>query len=293
MIDEHDPDHAAPALSMLRWATAGAVVAAAHAGVVWFALNWKPAAASFTEPPSAVMVELAPVAVASEAPPQEVAPGPQTVQSDATPTPDEPEKEEEEPAAEPEPVVEKVKEPVEESPPVPSPEPEIKVPKPPEAETAEAVLPPPPPPKPVTKPKPETKKVDRKKAARPKKQRSRQTTAPPKSRAQRADRTAAPFASTSQSHSQSPATWRGAMMAHLNRHKRFPPSAGGSGTAHVAFTIDRSGRVVSCRLIRSSGNSAYDSEAVSLPRRASPVPAPPPGVGGGTITLTVPVRFAR
>jgi protein TonB len=61
----------------------------------------------------------------------------------------------------------------------------------------------------------------------------------------------------------------------------------------VAFTIDRSGRVLSARLIRSSGSSALDQEAVSLARRASPVPPPPPNIGRASITLTVPVRFSR
>ncbi|WP_244613890.1 hypothetical protein [Nitrobacter winogradskyi] len=32
---------------------------------------------------------------------------------------------------------------------------------------------------------------------------------------------------------------------------------------------------------------------MSLPRRASPVPAPPSNVGGGSITLSVPIRFNR
>jgi protein TonB len=83
-------------------------------------------------------------------------------------------------------------------------------------------------------------------------------------------------------------------MAHLNRYKRFPSGAAGVGTASVAFTISRSGQVLSARLVRSSGGGALDEEAVSLPRRASPVPAPPPDVGGGSsITLAVPIRFHR
>jgi len=81
-------------------------------------------------------------------------------------------------------------------------------------------------------------------------------------------------------------------MAHLNRHKRFPPG-GSQGTAMVAFSINRSGTVTSASLARSSGDSALDAEAVSLVRRASPVPAPPPEVGGSSIRLAVPIRFTR
>ena len=72
-------------------------------------------------------------------------------------------------------------------------------------------------------------------------------------------------------------------MAHLNRYKRYPSGAASTGTASVAFTIARSGQVLSARLIVSSGNPALDAEAVSLPRRASPVPAPPPDFGGGVL----------
>ncbi|HWL03956.1 MAG TPA: energy transducer TonB, partial [Xanthobacteraceae bacterium] len=62
-------------------------------------------------------------------------------------------------------------------------------------------------------------------------------------------------------------------------------------TATVAFTIDRSGRVLSARLAGSSGDAALDAEAVSLARRVSPVPAPPANIGGGSVLLAVPVRF--
>jgi TonB family protein len=81
--------------------------------------------------------------------------------------------------------------------------------------------------------------------------------------------------------------------AHLNRYKRFP--AGGSrGTSSIAFTIDRNGRVLSSRLVRSSGDSVLDQEAVSLARRASPVPPPPQNIAGrGAVTLSVPIRFNK
>lgn len=91
----------------------------------------------------------------------------------------------------------------------------------------------------------------------------------------------------------SAANWRGALAAHLNRFKRYPPGAS-AGTARVVFTINQSGRVTAARLAGSSGDGTLDAEAVAMIRRASPVPAPPPGVGGGgSITLTVPIRFNR
>jgi len=90
----------------------------------------------------------------------------------------------------------------------------------------------------------------------------------------------------------SSASWRASLMAHLNRFKRFPAGAS-PGSVSVAFTIDRSGGVRSASLARSSGNSILDAEAVAMVRRASPVPAPPAGVGGGSMAISVPIRYSR
>lgn len=271
MIDWRDPDARAvgaiTATSALRWTLAGLAVVGLHAGGIWLALNWPRPSPAAGGPPAAIMMELAPLAVAPEVPQQDIAPGPQMVEAEEQPEP-EPEK----------PVEEEVK-PEPEPPPEPPKETEIKPPETPKVEKAEVVLPqkvePP-------KPKPKPKKKQQKKALR--------TTAPPSSQAQRADRAAAP--AEGMASSMSPASWRGALMAHLNRHKRFP-QGGGQGVAIVAFSINRSGSVTSARLIRSSGDGALDAEAVSLIRRASPVPAPPPNVGGPSISLSVPIRFNR
>lgn len=279
-------------LAMLRWAAAAVVMLGAHGGIAWLALRDAPARAMQSDAPPAVMIELASVALAPEAPPQDVAPGPQAAeaQPEATPEP--------EPAPEPDPVPEPVAQPEPEPIAQPDPPPEtkpaeIKPPELPRQDKAEAVLAPPPPP---AKPKQHKKKkpkqqAERKKPLDPAKPEQRHTSAPPAAKAERAERLAAPSAGASQAPSVSPATWKGALSAHLNRYKRFPSDAAGAGTAGVAFTITRSGQVLSARLVRSSGDAALDREAVALPRRASPVPAPPAGFGAATITLSVPIRF--
>jgi len=69
-------------------------------------------------------------------------------------------------------------------------------------------------------------------------------------------------------------------MAHLERRKRYLSGArsrGEQGTAYVRFRIDDGGNVLSASLARSSGFPALDNEVVEMVRRASPVPAPPPG----------------
>lgn len=263
-IDWRDPDGrpegAVTRAAALRWTAAGLAVVAVHAGGIWLALHWPAQAETPGDPPAAIMMELAPLAVAPEVPQQDIAPGPQMEEA-----------EEEQPEPE---------KPVEEKPDPTPPEmkeAELKPPPTPKVEKAEVVLPAKTEP---LRPKPKKKK---KKAPR--------TTAPQSSQAQRADRAAAP--AEGMASSMSPSSWRSALMAHLNRHKRFPSGAAGAGVATVAFTIDRAGRVLSARLVRSAGDAALDAEAASLPRRASPVPAPPPDVGGGSITLAVPIRFSR
>lgn len=263
----------------MRWAGAGIIVAAAYAGAVWAVVNWPANLSSASEPPPAVMIELAALPVSAEAPPQDIAPGELMTEAQPEETPDVPEPE---------------KEVVEEPEPEPVSEPEIEVPELPQMQQAEAILTPPPPQpdKKVEKKPPPKPKVQRKKSPSRDKHQAPRTTAPTASQAQRAQRTAAPFSGMSSAPSMSPSSWRSMLMAHLNRHKRFP-AGGSAGTAVVAFTIDRGGRVVSARLVRSAGDRVLDAEAVGLVRRASPVPAPPANMGGGSLSLSVPIRFNR
>jgi periplasmic protein TonB len=86
-------------------------------------------------------------------------------------------------------------------------------------------------------------------------------------------------------------SWRAAIAAHLNQHKRYPGS--GAGISTITFSVDRSGKVLSARLLRSSGNAALDAEAVAMARRASPLPKPPADIAGDNLSLTVPVRFSQ
>jgi len=89
-------------------------------------------------------------------------------------------------------------------------------------------------------------------------------------------------------------TWEGLVLGALNKHKRYPYSAQSrrqQGVPYIRFVMNREGRVLSSRLEHSSGFSALDSEAVALPRRAQPLPKPPPEVSGESIELVVPVEF--
>ena len=88
------------------------------------------------------------------------------------------------------------------------------------------------------------------------------------------------------------ASWERLLVAQLERHKRYPPQAGGKvGEARLAFDIDRTGRVLASRIVHSSGSDALDREALALLRRAAPLPPPPAGLPDDRLSFVVPIRY--
>lgn len=83
--------------------------------------------------------------------------------------------------------------------------------------------------------------------------------------------------------------YRGRVQSHLARYKRRL-GGGQKGKAVVSFSLSRSGRVTSVRLVRSSGNKAVDKATLAMVRRASPFPPIPRG-GPGSMRFSVPVRY--
>lgn len=96
------------------------------------------------------------------------------------------------------------------------------------------------------------------------------------------------------SASSAPADWRGRLLAHLEAKKRYPAAALArrqQGVAHVRFTMNRQGRVLTSRIDRSSGAPVLDRAALDMLTRAQPLPEPPAEVEGESIELVVPVEF--
>jgi protein TonB len=89
-------------------------------------------------------------------------------------------------------------------------------------------------------------------------------------------------------------SWKRKVVALLERNKRYPAAArahNDRGTAQLAFSLDRQGKVTAARVTKSSGSVALDQEALDLLRRAQPFPPPPAAMPGAQVDLTVPVQF--
>lgn len=296
---------------LLLWTTAALCVAAVHAGAVALLMQEPDMVAEDAAPLAAIMIELAPEPVAEVTEEEQIVPDQvyaeeiKTASHEPVPEPVEEPLPEPMPQAIPEPpvedVVEQLPEPVIEPPPmVPEPLPEpVEEIDPIEqlvmAQLENVAVPipvgRPPLPKPV-KEKPK-KAPEKKRAEKPR------TAPPPASQAARkakvevaqSDRTAAKVTSSGGGRNVSPAKWQSRLMSHLERRKRYPSEARSNreeGTVYVRFRIDDGGNVLSVSLSRSSGHSSLDQAVLDMVRRASPVPAPPPGVSK---TITAPVRF--
>lgn len=97
-----------------------------------------------------------------------------------------------------------------------------------------------------------------------------------------------------QDNVQGRATWQGLLLDRLNKYQKYPSIAMSQkqqGVPYVRITMDRNGKVISTSLERGSGFPMLDKEAVALPKRASPLPKPPPDIAGNTIQIVVPVEF--
>jgi len=225
-----------------------------------------------------ILVELAPVTAAPAAVPTEVAPGPPQPQIEEQPRPEKsPEKTETKTG--PEPTQDKPLEQAEEKPP----EPMEKIVALPPAPDPEPV--PPPPPKPAEK---KVEKIEKKKP-----QRHASLASAPSATEQKAERTHAP-APGAPVHSNALPNWKSALVAQLERSKRYPPDAEARrehGVAELAFSVDRAGRVHNARILHSSGSSLLDAATLDLLHRAAPLPPPPPDVAGAQIAIVVPVRY--
>jgi periplasmic protein TonB len=105
-------------------------------------------------------------------------------------------------------------------------------------------------------------------------------------------RSTTPEQGTGESAQRVRATWQKELIAHLDRHKRYPASASlQSAEILLNFGIDESGRVLSTRIVRGSGDVLFDEAALAMILRSDPVPKPPAIVVQQGLSFTLPVIF--
>jgi periplasmic protein TonB len=253
-------------LRLSRWIATAVFVFAVHAGEALALMRWKDEETS--ERPGSIAIELAPVIAASAIKFQDLAPGP--LMEEAVPTP--------ETAKRPKQEVVEDTPPVERSPLAPEPEVQLPIPHP------------------LQKEKPEEKEDQEITSEQNTRQSSASpmTTAPPPSEAKPSDVPTAPSAGISTAAARAQATWHNTLVAHLNRYKRYPNEARArniEGIVKLEFTLDRSGQILSSRIMQSSGSPLLDEEAMAMIRRAAPLPAPPQQISGAALSLAVPIKF--
>lgn len=253
--------------ALTRWVACAAIVVGAHAAAGVVAATWTVPLDSAETLGGAVVVELAPIETSPEASPDEVPPGPLRQQADDAPD---------------SPLERRAERAVEDPKPVAVPE-AREATEPVAALEAVATLPP------EAKPEvsPRESRPSAPSVAVP-------VTSAPRPNAQRGVTASAPVEGQPTLDSARIASWKGRVVALLERMKRYPPEArarGEHGVVQAHFRIDRSGRVVASRITRGSGSAALDHEALALVQRAQPFPPPPDGLRGDAIDLTVPVRF--
>jgi protein TonB len=87
------------------------------------------------------------------------------------------------------------------------------------------------------------------------------------------------------------ARWGAQIQTKVHRRLIYPRGAKGSGTAKVALTVDRSGRLTGVKLVHSSGTPAFDDAALNAVRRAGRFPAAPAELTSASYGFTLSLAF--
>jgi protein TonB len=88
--------------------------------------------------------------------------------------------------------------------------------------------------------------------------------------------------------------WQSLLAAHIAKFQRYPSAARANreqGVARVEFTIDRQGRLLTSRIVQSSGWATLDEETLALLARAQPLPRPPEQAIESDLLITTGVNF--
>ena len=105
-------------------------------------------------------------------------------------------------------------------------------------------------------------------------------------------RSIAPAQGTGESTRRIRATWQKELIAHLDKHKRYPAERSlKSAEILISFALDRMGHVLSTSIVKGSGDAAFDQAALAMVKKSDPVPPPPAAVADEGLSFTLPVIF--
>ncbi len=105
-------------------------------------------------------------------------------------------------------------------------------------------------------------------------------------------RSVAPVQGSGESQQRVRGAWQKELIAHLDRHKRYPAGQSLDGIEIlVSLVIDEEGHVLSASIARGSSQAAFDQAALDMIRRSDPVPRPPAPVVREGLSFTLPVIF--
>ncbi len=85
-----------------------------------------------------------------------------------------------------------------------------------------------------------------------------------------------------------------ALWGAIKKHKKYPRIAktrGWQGKVILELSLDGQGKLLSKKVIQSSGHAALDKQALKMVEKAAPFPVPPKALRDGNFTIKVPVPF--
>ncbi|MEP9371683.1 TonB family protein [Mesorhizobium sp. KR1-2] len=107
-----------------------------------------------------------------------------------------------------------------------------------------------------------------------------------------AQQSASQHAATTPNDPRAQASYMARVASRLLSRKYYPGGAP-SGSVVVNFSVSSSGKVMSRRVVRSSGSSVLDRAALNIVDKAAPFPPFPKGVTAPQLNFNVPMNFSR
>ncbi|WP_037308712.1 energy transducer TonB [Ruegeria halocynthiae] len=87
------------------------------------------------------------------------------------------------------------------------------------------------------------------------------------------------------------AVWGAKIRARIERNKRYPRGSRAKGDVTIQLTVTRGGKLMSHRLVKSSGDAKLDQAALSAVQRTPKLPKAPKELGGDSFRFSLMIRM--